>query len=60
MSSRLSLHREEIGCVRLDEYISRKTKTLILIGVWNQAGSVVGNNRGGGVRPCAVPRLYMY
>jgi hypothetical protein len=33
---------------------------LILIGVWNRAGSNVGNNGGGGAKPCAAPRLYMY
>jgi hypothetical protein len=32
---RLFLHREEIACVRSDEYISCRTKTLILTGVWN-------------------------
>jgi hypothetical protein len=32
---RLSLHKEEIVFVRLDEYISHKTKILILTGVEN-------------------------
>jgi hypothetical protein len=32
---RLSLHREEIACVILDEYISYMTRILILTGVWN-------------------------
>jgi hypothetical protein len=57
---RLSLHREEIACMRPDEYISCKTKILIITGVWNLAGSVEGNNKGAGVEPYATPRLRMY
>jgi hypothetical protein len=34
---RLSLHREEIACVILDEYISCRTKILLLTGVWNMS-----------------------
>jgi hypothetical protein len=45
---RLTLHREEIVCVRTYEYISRSTKILILTGVVNSAGSAAGNNGGGG------------
>jgi hypothetical protein len=29
-------------------------------GVWNWAGSTGGNNEGGGAKPYAAPRLYMY
>jgi hypothetical protein len=36
------------------------TRILILTGVWNRAGSTVGNNGGGGAKPSAAPRLYMY
>jgi hypothetical protein len=36
------------------------TRILILTGVWNWAGSTVGNNGGGGAKPCAAPRLCMY
>jgi hypothetical protein len=36
------------------------TTILILTGVWNKIGSIVGNNGGGGAKPCAVPRLCMY
>jgi hypothetical protein len=36
------------------------TIILILIGVWNTAGSTGGNNGGGGVMPCAAPRLCKY
>jgi hypothetical protein len=57
---RLSLHREKIACVILDEYISCMTRILIRIGVWNWAGSDGGNNKGGGAKLCAAPRLYMY
>jgi hypothetical protein len=57
---RLSLHGEEIACVIPDEYISWRTRILILTGVWNWAGSTLGNNRGGGAKPCAAPRLCMY
>jgi hypothetical protein len=57
---RLSLHREEITCVIPDKYISCGTRILILTGVWNSAGSTVGNNEGGGAKPCAAPRLCMY
>jgi hypothetical protein len=32
---KLSLHREEIACVIPDEYISCRTRTLILTEVWN-------------------------
>jgi hypothetical protein len=56
----LSLHKEEIAFVRLDEYISYKTKILILTGVENREGSARGNNRGGGAKPDAAPRLCMY
>jgi hypothetical protein len=45
---RLTLHREEIACVRTYEYISCSTKILILTGVVNSAGSAAGNNGGGG------------
>jgi hypothetical protein len=45
---RLTLHREEIACVRTYEYISCSTKILILTGVVNSAGSNVGNIGGGG------------
>jgi hypothetical protein len=34
---RLSLHREEIACVIPDEYISWRTRILLLTGVWNWA-----------------------
>jgi hypothetical protein len=57
---RLSLHREEIACVIPDKYISSRTRILILTGVWNSAGSTVGNNGGGGAKLSAAPRLYMY
>jgi hypothetical protein len=57
---RLSLHWEEIACVRLDEYISCRTKILILTGVWNWEGSAGGNNRGSGAKPYTAPRLCMY
>jgi hypothetical protein len=57
---RLSLDREEIACGIPDEYISWKTRILILTWVWNWAGSTAGNNEGGGAKPCAVPRLSMY
>jgi hypothetical protein len=50
----LSLHREEIVCVIPDKYISYRTRILILTGVWNSAGSTVGNNRGGGAKPYAI------
>jgi hypothetical protein len=43
-----------------DEYISWRTRILILTGVWNRAGSTRGNNRGGGAKPCAAPRLCIY
>jgi hypothetical protein len=56
----LSLHKEEIAFVRADQYISYMTKILILIGVENSAGSVGGNNVGGGAKPDATPRLCMY
>jgi hypothetical protein len=56
----LSLHREVIACVRPDEYILCRTKILILTGVWKWVGSAGGNNRGGGARHCATPRLCMY
>jgi hypothetical protein len=36
------------------------TTILILIGVWNRAGSTAGNNGGGRAKPCASPRLCMY
>jgi hypothetical protein len=36
------------------------TTILILTGVWNRAGSIVGNNGGGWAKPCAAPRLCMY
>jgi hypothetical protein len=36
------------------------TTILILIGVWNRAGSTAGNNGGGRAKPCAAPRLCMY
>jgi hypothetical protein len=55
----LSLHREEIVCVRPVEYISYSSRILIFIGVWNWAGSAEGNNRGGGAKPDAAPRLYV-
>jgi hypothetical protein len=45
---RLTLHREEITCVRTYEYISCSTKILILTGVVNSAGSAAGKNGGGG------------
>jgi hypothetical protein len=54
------MYREEIACVIPKKYISCKTRILILIGVWNSTGSTVGNNGGGGAKPCAVSRLYMY
>jgi hypothetical protein len=57
---RLSMHREEIACVIPDEYISWRTRILILTGVWNEEGSTGGNNRGGGAKPCAAPMLCMY
>lgn len=57
---RLSLYREEIACVIPDEYISCRTRILILTWAWNWAGSIGGNNRGGGAKPCAAPRLCMY
>jgi hypothetical protein len=57
---RLSLHREEIACVIPDKYISCRTRIFILTGVWNRAGSTVGNNGGGGAKPYAAPRLCMY
>jgi hypothetical protein len=40
--------------------ISYKTKILILTGVENNAESAGGNNRGGGAKPDAALRLYMY
>jgi hypothetical protein len=36
------------------------TTILILTGIWKKAGSIVGNNEGGGAKPCAAPRLCMY
>jgi hypothetical protein len=36
------------------------TTILILTGVWNRARLTVGNNGGGGAKPYAAPRLYMY
>jgi hypothetical protein len=36
------------------------TIILILIGVWNRAGSTAGNNGGGRAKPCVAPRLCMY
>jgi hypothetical protein len=56
----LSLHREEIAFLRLDEYISCRNKNLILIGVWNWEGSAGGNNGVGGARPCVARRLCIY
>jgi hypothetical protein len=56
---RLALHREEIACV-IPDALPTSNYNLILIGVWNRAGSIVGNNGGGGAKPCAAPRLCMY
>jgi hypothetical protein len=56
----MSLHRGEIAIVRSDEYISYRTKILILTKVDNRAGSVGGNNEGGGAIPETAPRLCMY
>jgi hypothetical protein len=39
---RLTLHREEIVCVRTYEYISCSTKILILTGVVNSEGQLQG------------------
>jgi hypothetical protein len=36
------------------------TTILILTGVCNRAGSIVGNNGGGRAKPWAAPRLCMY
>jgi hypothetical protein len=36
------------------------TIILILTGVWKKARSTVGNNGGGGAKPCAALRLCMY
>jgi hypothetical protein len=36
------------------------TTILILAVVWNRSGSTLGNNGGGGAKPCAAPRLCMY
>jgi hypothetical protein len=52
--------KKRLYCVILDKYISCKTRILILTGVWNWAGSIRGNNRGGGARPYAARRLCMY
>jgi tRNA G10 N-methylase Trm11 len=57
---RLSLYREEIACVRPDEYISYSTRISILTKVWNWVGSAAGNNGGGGVKPDVALRLCMY
>jgi hypothetical protein len=57
---RLSLHRQEIACIIPDESISWRTRIFILTGVWNWAGSTGGNNRGGGAKSCAAPRLCMH
>jgi hypothetical protein len=56
---RLSLHGEEIACVTPDA-LPTSTRILILTGVWNRAGSAVGNNGGGGAKPCVASRLCMY
>jgi hypothetical protein len=56
----LILHREEIACVKSDEYTSYTTKIFILTVVENRGDSVAGNNRGGGAKLDAAPRLCMY
>jgi hypothetical protein len=35
MLPQIALHREEIACVIIYEYISCRTRILILTGVWN-------------------------
>jgi hypothetical protein len=54
---RLALHREEIACV-ISDALPTSTTILILTGVWNSAGSIVGNNAGGGAKPCACKALH--
>jgi hypothetical protein len=56
----MSLHREEIACMRPDEHIPCMTKILIVTGVWNWVGSAGGNNRDGVAKPYVAPRLCMY
>jgi hypothetical protein len=41
MPPQIVLHREKIACVIPDEYISWRTRILILTRVWNYAGSIV-------------------
>jgi hypothetical protein len=53
------MHREEIACV-IPDTLSTSNYNFDTHRSMEQRGSIVGNNGGGGAKPCAAPRLCMY